>query len=82
MLMVYIYLTHYTSPRQILISASKIRKSLIMLKKKNFKLYDPFYGWGLTASRITSLRGGILLFNTKFSEISGTHFIDLGRMKD
>ena len=51
-------------------------------KKKNFKLYDPFYGWGLTASRIASLRGGILLFNTKFSEIPGTHFIDLGRMKD
>ena len=42
----------------------------------------PFYGWGSTASRIEPLRGGILLFTTKFPEIPGTHFIDLGRMKE
>ena len=41
----------------------------------------PFYGWGSTASRLEPLRGGSLLFTTKFPEISGTHFIDLGRMK-
>ena len=41
----------------------------------------PFYGWGLTASRLEPLRGGSLLFTTKFSEISGTHFTDLRRMK-
>ena len=41
----------------------------------------PFYGWGLTASRLQPLRGGSLLFTTKFPEISGTHFIDLERMK-
>ena len=42
----------------------------------------PFYGWGSTASRTEPLRGGILLFTTKFPEIPGTHFIDLGRMKE
>ena len=48
-------------------------------KKKNFMA--PFYGWGSTASRLEPLRGGSLLFITKFPEISGTHFTDLGRMK-
>ena len=41
----------------------------------------PFYGWGSTASRLEPLRGGSLLFTTKFPVISGTHFTDLGRMK-
>ena len=41
----------------------------------------PFYGWDSTASRLEPLRVGSLLFTTKFPEISGTHFIDLGRMK-
>ena len=48
-------------------------------KKKNFMA--PFYGWGSTASRLEPLRGGSLLFTTKFPEVPGTHFIDLGRMK-
>ena len=48
-------------------------------KQKNFKV--PFYGWGSTASRLEPLQGGSLLFTTKFPEIPGTHFIDLGRMK-
>ena len=37
----------------------------------------PFYGWGSTASRLEPLRGGSLLFTTKFPEVPGTHFIDL-----
>ena len=41
----------------------------------------PFYGRGSTASRLEPLRGGRLLFTTKFPEISGTYFMDLGRMK-
>ena len=41
----------------------------------------PFYGWGSTASRLEPLQGGSLLFTAKFSEIPGTHFIDLGRIK-
>ena len=41
----------------------------------------PFYEWGSTASRFEPVRGGSLLFTTKLPEISGTHFIDLGRMK-
>ena len=48
-------------------------------KKKNF-MAPFFYGWGSTASRLEPLRGGSLLFTTKFPEISGTHFTDLGRM--
>ena len=42
---------------------------------------SPFYGWGSTASRLEPIRGGSLLF-TKFSEIPGTHLVDLERMKD
>ena len=41
----------------------------------------PFYGWVSTASRLEPLRGGSLLFTTKFPEVPGTHFIDLGRIK-
>ena len=41
----------------------------------------PFYGWGSTALWLEPFRGGSLLFTTKFPEISGTHFTDLGRMK-
>ena len=48
------------------------------MKKKNFMA--PFYGWGSTASRLEPLRGGSLLFTTKFPEVPGTHFIDLERM--
>ena len=48
--------------------------------KKNFM--TPFYGWTSTASRLEPLQGGSLLFTTKFPEIPGTHFIDLGRMKE
>ena len=42
----------------------------------------PFYGWGSTAPRLESLRGGSLVFTTKCKspEIPGTHFIDLGRI--
>ena len=50
--------------------------------KKNFFLWPFFYGWGSTASRLQPLRGGSLLFTIQFPEIPGTHFIDLGRMKD
>ena len=42
----------------------------------------PFHGWGSTASRLQPLRGGCLLFTTKFPEIPGTPFIDPGKMKD
>ena len=48
-------------------------------KKKDFMA--PFYGWSATASRLEPLRGGSLLFTTKFPETPGTHFIDLGRIK-
>ena len=58
----------------------KVSKGNTRLIKLNFMA--PFYGWGSTASRLEPLRGGSLLFTTKFPEISGTHFTDLGRMKD
>ena len=38
-----------------------------------------FCGWVSTASRLELLRGSSLLFTTKFQEIPGTHFNDLGR---
>ena len=41
----------------------------------------PFYGWGLSASRLEPFQGGSLLFTTKFPEIPDTYFIDLRRMK-
>ena len=43
------------------------------------KLYGPFLC--PYASRLQPLRGGILLFIIQFPEISGAHFIDLGKMK-
>ena len=60
-------------------SKSSLRSENVLKKKTNFMA--PFYGWGSTASRLAPLRGGSLLFTTKFPEINGTHFIDLGRMK-
>ena len=41
----------------------------------------PIYGWGSTAPSLEPLQGGSLLFATKFSEIPGTHFIELARIK-
>ena len=67
-------------PLQIMNKKEIIRKILKFKKlRKNFM--TPFYGWGSTASRLEPLRGGSLLFTTKFPKIPGTHFIDLGRMK-
>ena len=42
---------------------------------------SPFYRWGSTTSRPEPIQGGSLFFTTKFPEIPGTHFIDLGRIK-
>ena len=50
-----------------------------ILKKQNFMALS--YGWGSTTSRQEPLRGSSLLFTTKFPEIPGTHFSDLGKMK-
>ena len=49
------------------------------IKKNNFMA--PFCGWGSTTSKLEPLRGGSLLFTTKFPEIPCAHFIDLGRTK-
>ena len=51
-----------------------------MLKKKQ-NFMTSFDGWVSTASRLEPIRRGSLLFTTKFTEIPGTHFSDLGRMK-
>ena len=40
-----------------------------------------FYGCSSTTLRLESLQGGSLLFTTKFPQIFGTHFINLGMMK-
>ena len=54
---------------------SKVRNS-------KTKLDDPFLWRGSIASRLEPVRGSSLLFTTKIPELSVTHFIDLGRMKD
>ena len=58
-------------------------KQLRFSIKKTLKKYflAPFYGWDSIASRLDPLRGGSVLFTTKFPELSGTHFTDLRRMK-
>ena len=56
-----------------------MKTKVLVTFKKNFMA--PFYGWGSTASRLVPLRGDSLLFTTKFPDIPGAHFIDLGRMK-
>ena len=59
----------------------------LRLQKKNNKKTNcmaPFYGWDSTTTELKAaepLRGGSLLFTTKFPEIPDTYFIDLGRMK-
>ena len=50
-------------------SSQKLNQRLVTLKK-NFMA--PFYGWGSTPSRLEPVRGGTLLFTTKFPEIPGT----------
>ena len=51
------------------------------ITKKNFT--TSFHRWGSVASWLVEpLRGGCLLFPTKFPEIPGTYFIDLGKRKD
>ena len=52
--------------------------SLPKILKKNFMA--PFHEWGSTASRLEPLQGGSFIFTTKFPEIPGTHFINLGRI--
>ena len=49
-----------------------IQITLILALKK---LYGLFILMGSTASRLEPLRGGSLLFTTKFPEIPVTHFI-------
>ena len=46
----------------------------------NFKHHGPFLSTGFNCLTATEpLRGGSLLFTTKFPEIPGTHMIDLGK---
>ena len=47
-------------------------------KNKTLKLFDPFSWMGFNCLKA---RGSSLLFTTKFPEIPGTRFIDLGRME-
>ena len=56
-------------------------KKMVYVSRDTLNFMAPFYGWGSTASRLEPLRGGSLLFTTKFPEIFGAHFTDLGRMK-
>ena len=72
------------SPKAISKKKSKLGISLDLQSKENS--YVTFmarcYGSASTASRREPLGGGSLLFTIKFPDISGTHFTELGRMKD
>ena len=78
------YISHdeFVSVNIVLREYNEIKNSVQYIKKKKKKNFmAPFYGWGSTASRLEPLRGGSLLFTTKFPEVPGAHSIDLGRMK-
>ena len=45
------------------------------------KLYGPFLWMGFNCLKTRAFSRGQFTFTTKFPEIPGTHFIDLGRMK-
>ena len=63
------------------ISSVNLTKSAVIWSLKK-KLYGSFLRMGFNCLVSTEpLRGGSLLFTPKFLEISGTHLIDLGRMK-
>ena len=72
-------------PISLLPVSSKIFERLLydcmFTLKKNNNFMAPFCGWGSTASRLEPFRGSSLLLTTKFPEISGTHFINLERIK-
>ena len=55
----------------------RLAKKKINKKKSLWPLFTD----GSITSRLEPLRGGSLLFTTKFPEIHGTHFTNLGRMK-
>ena len=61
------------------VTVSKLYKNKLVIKKRT--LWHLFYEWRSTVSRLEPLRGGSLHFISKFSEIPGTHFINLGKMK-
>ena len=78
-------LDHWASPLNNILKDSggfKKKKKQVKKKKWNYnKNMAPFYGYGSAASGLEPIRGGSLLYNTKFPEIPGTHFINLRRMK-
>ena len=61
----------------------KLQKLIHIKKLFLKKLHGPFLLMGFNCLKNTEpLRGSSLLFTTKFPEIPGTYWIDLGRMKD
>ena len=63
---------------------TETHEKLVNLKKKKTlkkQLYDLSMDGVSTAQRLEPLRVGSLLFTTKFPKISGTHFVNLRRMK-
>ena len=63
-----------------MVCSNMLQDTLIWLLKKT--LWSLFMDGGSTTPRLEPLWGGSLLFTTKFSEIPGTHFMDLRRMKN
>ena len=78
------YLSKFNSKETRTISMELAVVSLLLILnnfKKNFM--TPFLWMGFYCLKATeSLRGGSLIFATKFPEIPGTHLIDLGSTED
>ena len=84
-------MTHQLEIQHWISKESWLKNSLISQRinwRSNFNtnvllktLWPLFHGWRSTYTGLEPLQGGSLLFTTKFPEISGTDFIELGRMK-
>ena len=68
-------ITFWKECYNIFLTSQLITKSGDATKNINLKNFmAPFYGWGSTASRLQSLRGGSLLFTIQFPEIPDTQY--------
>ena len=63
-------IAYSTKVTSLLFNSPEVLSSASDNLKKNFMA--PFYEWGSTASGLEPLRGGSLLFTTKFPETPGT----------
>ena len=80
------YTTEYLAFGKTLLAKLYLKVKVYITKLQSvffiFFFMVPFHGWRSTVSRLEQLWGGSLPFTNKFPEIPGTHFINIGRIKD